>query len=113
MKPVQLTWMDNPTIQGGQMAILTGDPARAETVVMRFKFPANRPAPHSRPHAEIVTVLSGRVGYGEGSKFDTSIVVFPHIVMAENAGAILDQMYPFWHGGGLSREHFAGWRDAA
>ena len=45
VKPVQLTWMVNPTIQGGQMAILTGDPARAETVVMRFKFPANRPAP--------------------------------------------------------------------
>ena len=45
VKPDQLTWMDNPTIQGGQMAILTGDPARAETVVMRFKFPANRPTP--------------------------------------------------------------------
>jgi quercetin dioxygenase-like cupin family protein len=73
VKPDQLSWMDNPTIQGGQMAILTGDPTKAETVVMRFKFPANRrQPPHSHPHAEIVTVLSGSVGYGEGGKFDTS-----------------------------------------
>jgi len=42
-------------------------------VAMRFKFPANRrQPPHSHPHAEIVTVLSGRVGYGEGELFDTS-----------------------------------------
>jgi quercetin dioxygenase-like cupin family protein len=67
VKPDQLTWMDNPTIQGGQMAILIGDLTKAETVVMRFKFPANRrQPPHSHPHAEIVTVLSGSVGYGEG-----------------------------------------------
>jgi quercetin dioxygenase-like cupin family protein len=73
VNPDQLTWIDNPTIQGGSMAILTGDPTKAETVVMRFKFPANRrQPPHSHPHAEIVTVLSGSVGYGEGSKFDTS-----------------------------------------
>jgi quercetin dioxygenase-like cupin family protein len=48
------------------MVILTGDPTKAETVVMRFKFPANgRQRPHSHPHAEIVTMLSGSFGYGE------------------------------------------------
>ena len=100
--PDQLNWIDNPTIQGGKIAVLTGDPTKAETVVMRVKFPANRrQPPHSHPHAEIVTLLSGSLGYGEGESFDTSkgqiggagtFAIVPanqaHFVWTENEEAI-------------------------
>lgn len=69
----QVAWRDNPTLQGGKMAVLAGDPTKAGPVVMRFKIPANtKHQPHLHPHAEVVTVLSGRIGYGEGEKFDAS-----------------------------------------
>jgi len=107
VRPDQLNWMVNPTIQGGEMAVLTGDPTKAETVVMRFKFPPNRQhAPHSHPHSEIVTVLRGRMGYGEGDKFDTSkgeisgagtFAIVPanqaHFVWTENEEAVVQVQF--------------------
>ena len=48
VEPDQLNWRVNPTIQGGQMAVLTGDPFKSEPDVMRFKFPANRRQPPTR-----------------------------------------------------------------
>ena len=58
---------------GRKAAVLFGDPTKAGTVVLRFKFPANRQTPpHRQPYAEYTTILSGKVYYGEGEKFDTS-----------------------------------------
>lgn len=69
----QIIWRDNPTLAGGKLALLAGDPTQEGPVVMRFKLPANtKHQPHWHPHREIVTVLSGRIGYGEGEKFDPS-----------------------------------------
>ena len=47
ISPTMLTWKDNPAIpQGGQMAILIGDPKKTgETVVQRVLFPANYAVP--------------------------------------------------------------------
>ena len=75
VKPEQLTWKDNPTIpKGGQAATLLGDPTKAGGVVVtRVKFPANyKIPPHTHSYAEVVTVISGSVGFGTGDKFDTS-----------------------------------------
>jgi len=40
------------------------------------------------------------LGAAKGASVTLRSSFFRHIVMAENAGALLDQMYPFWHGGG-------------
>ncbi len=70
--PDALVWKDNPNIpKGAQVAVLQGDPTKAEVVVQRVKFPANyKVPPHTHPYAENITVISGRVGLGMGEKFD-------------------------------------------
>jgi hypothetical protein len=89
VKPDQLTWMDIPTIQGDQMAILTGDPARAETVAMRFKFPANHPAPAlTSPRRNLDFAQRSRWLAAKGASLTLRSSSFRHIVMAENAGAL-------------------------
>jgi len=67
-----MTWKDNPAIpKGGEVAVLQGDPTKAEVIVQRVKLPANyKVPPHTHPYAENVTVISGRVGLGMGEKFD-------------------------------------------
>ena len=72
VKPNELTWKDNPALpKGAQFAVLVGDPTKAETVVQRVKFPANyQVPPHTHPYAEVVTVISGSIGFGMGEKFD-------------------------------------------
>ena len=74
VKPDALTWKDNPNIpKGGQVAVLVGDPTKAEVVVQRVKLPANyKVPPHTHPYAETVTVISGSVGFGMGEKFDAT-----------------------------------------
>ena len=69
----ELKWFDVPLVAGGKAALLLGDPTKAGTVVLRFKFPPNRRTPpHRHPYAEYTTILSGKVYYGEGEKFDAS-----------------------------------------
>jgi quercetin dioxygenase-like cupin family protein len=69
----QLIWFDVPLVKGGKAAVLHGDPTKAGTVVLRFKFPPNRQTPpHRHPYAEYTTILSGNVYYGEGEAFDAS-----------------------------------------
>ena len=75
--PVQTTiaakdvqWGPAPPVfaPGAQMAVLHGDPSKAETFVLRLKFPKGfHVAPHRHPGAEIVTVISGtyRIGVGD------------------------------------------------
>ena len=74
VKPDSLTWKDNPNIpKGGQVAVLVGDPTKAEVIVQRVKLPANyKVPPHTHPYAETVTVISGSVGLGMGEKFDAT-----------------------------------------
>jgi quercetin dioxygenase-like cupin family protein len=71
VKAEQVPWKDHPVFPGAYLAILVGDPTKAETVVQRVKFPPNyRVAPHTHPYAEVVTVLSGTLGSGMGEKFE-------------------------------------------
>ena len=72
VKPNELTWKDNPALpKGAQFAVLLGDPTKAEMVVQRVKFPANyQVPPHTHPYSEVVTVISGSIGFGMGEKFD-------------------------------------------
>jgi quercetin dioxygenase-like cupin family protein len=56
----QLKWVDVPLVAGGKAAVLFGDPTKAGTVVLRFKFPPNRQTPpHRHPYAEFTTILKG------------------------------------------------------
>jgi quercetin dioxygenase-like cupin family protein len=70
--PNAITWKDNPALpKGGEVAVLQGDPTKADVIVQRVKLPANyKVPPHTHPYAENVTVISGRVGLGMGEKFD-------------------------------------------
>ena len=72
VKPDELTWKAHTALPpGAQVAILIGDPTKAEVVVQRVKFPPNyQIPPHTHPYAEVVTVLSGSVGFGMGEKLD-------------------------------------------
>jgi quercetin dioxygenase-like cupin family protein len=108
VKPDELTWKANPALPpGSQFAILMGDPTKSEVVVQRVKFPPNyQIPPHTHPYAEVVTVLSGSMGFGMGEKFDTTkgemvplgtVNVVPvrhaHFGWTGNEGAILQIQY--------------------
>jgi quercetin dioxygenase-like cupin family protein len=71
IKAEEIAWKEHPFFKGAQTAILVGDPTKPDTVVQRMKFPANyKVAPHSHPYSEVVTVISGSVGFGVGEQFD-------------------------------------------
>jgi len=75
-------------------------------VVSRTKLPANyQIPPHTHPYAEVVTVLSGSVGFGMGEKLEKTgematagtLNVVPakhaHFTWTGNEGAILQVQY--------------------
>jgi len=74
--PDELIWMPSPPAipKGAQMAVITGDPTKAGSVVVqRVKFPPNYIVPpHTHPYDEIVTIISGPVVFGMGEKVDPS-----------------------------------------
>ena len=54
---------------GAQVAVLAGNPGRAEPFILRLKVPAGYTIPpHRHPTAERVTVISGAVFVGAGEK---------------------------------------------
>jgi quercetin dioxygenase-like cupin family protein len=56
---------------GAQIAVLAGDPTRPVPYTVRLKFPANYVIPaHSHPTDENVTVVSGELFMGMGSKVE-------------------------------------------
>jgi hypothetical protein len=92
------------------MAVISGDPSKAEPFVIRGQFPAGyRVAAHWHPTAENMTVLSGTVALGMGDKFDEaglkdlpagSYAVLPaemrHFFMSKTAATIqVHGMGPF------------------
>jgi quercetin dioxygenase-like cupin family protein len=69
--PETLTWRQHPLFKEAQIAILFGDPRKAEMVVQRVKFPPNFIIPpHTHPYTEFNTVISGSAGWGMGETFD-------------------------------------------
>jgi ketosteroid isomerase-like protein len=68
-----LTWSDPPPVlpPGAKMAVVAGDPSKAEPFALRLQTPAGwKVAPHWHPTDENVTVLSGAVALGMGDSFD-------------------------------------------
>ena len=67
-----LTWGDAPPVlpAGAKMAVVSGDPSKAELYAIRVQMPAGyKIAPHWHPTDEHVTVLSGTFGLGMGETF--------------------------------------------
>ena len=70
-------WGDAPAVlkKGAKMAVLQGDPGKAEPYTIRLSLPAGyRVAPHSHTHTENVTVVSGTLYVGMGDTFDTKVM---------------------------------------
>jgi quercetin dioxygenase-like cupin family protein len=56
---------------GAQITVLSGNPMQATPYTIRLKFPANYVIPaHSHPSDENVTVVSGQLFMGMGTKVD-------------------------------------------
>ena len=71
VKADAVVWKPHPLFNGAQIALLVGDPAKAETIVQRLKFPPNhKVAQHTHTYTEVATVLSGSLGLGTGAKFE-------------------------------------------
>lgn len=70
--PERLPWADEPILpKGAKSALLVGDPNKPGVFIAYLKFPPNYKVPsHSHPFAEVITVLSGKLGNGMGEKFD-------------------------------------------
>ena len=72
-KTAKLNWMDGPPglPSGSKFAVVSGDPSKEGTFVIRAKFPSGYAVPaHHHPTDEHVSVLSGSLGYGMTDKLD-------------------------------------------
>jgi ketosteroid isomerase-like protein len=68
-----LKWGDAPPSlpPGGKIAVISGDPSKAEPFVIRVQVPAGyKVAPHWHPGDENLTILSGTVAVGMGDSWD-------------------------------------------
>ena len=73
--PADMKWGPAPAVfpKGAEMAVLSGDPAKAGTFVVRLKMPAGYMVPaHHHPTDEYVTIISGDFSLGMGDKLDTA-----------------------------------------
>jgi quercetin dioxygenase-like cupin family protein len=72
--PAKLEWADTgPPWPNTQVAVLKGDPSKAESFVIRWRCPDNyKIPPHVHPAAEAVTVLQGTFHIGRGETFDAA-----------------------------------------
>jgi quercetin dioxygenase-like cupin family protein len=78
----ELVWKDDPGLpKGAQSTILVGDPSKAETIVLRVKFPPHyKVPPHTHTWSEVVTVLSGTCWNGMGDDMEKGVVLKPRSV---------------------------------
>jgi len=72
LAPDEIVFRDDPAFpNGGQTALLHGDPDKPGLFILRIKFPPNYVVPpHTHPGFETVTVLTGAMGSGMGPKAD-------------------------------------------
>jgi len=71
----EFPWGPAPAVfpPGAEMAVLEGDPSKAEPFTVRLRFPNGyRIQPHTHPTTENVTVLTGTFLAGMGIQFDES-----------------------------------------
>ena len=80
-RPKDIKWMDGPSTlpPGLKMAVLEGDPKQPGLVTMRLKLPPNYTIkPHTHPHDERVTIISGTLYFGMGDKIETKKAMAMH-----------------------------------
>ncbi|MDB4889661.1 MAG: anti-ECFsigma factor, ChrR [Gemmatimonadetes bacterium] len=68
-------WGPAPAVfpAGAQMAVMQGNPGKAEPFTVRLRFPSGYTiAPHWHPTDENVTVISGTLRLGMGKKFESN-----------------------------------------
>ena len=72
LAPEEIIFRDDPAFpNGGQTALLHGDPTKPGLFILRIKFPPNYVVPpHTHPGFETVSVLTGAMGSGMGEKAD-------------------------------------------
>jgi quercetin dioxygenase-like cupin family protein len=75
----ELVWKDDTVLpKGAQSAVLVGDPSKAETIVLRVKFPPHyKVPPHTHPWSEVVTMLSGTCWNGMGDDMEKGVMLKP------------------------------------
>lgn len=77
----KIEWGPAPAVfpRGAQMAVMQGDPSKAELFTVRLRFPDGyRIAPHTHPTDEHVTVIEGTLLVGMGEKFErTGMLTLP------------------------------------
>ena len=74
-KAPELKWGPAPPVfpTGAKMAVLQGDPGKAEQFTVRLDFPAGYTiAPHFHPTDEHITVITGTFLVGMGDKIDAA-----------------------------------------
>lgn len=73
LNETDVQWGDAPPSlpKGAKLAVLQGDPSKAEPFVIRAIFPPNYKVPaHWHPSTENITVLKGSLYMGAGQKLD-------------------------------------------
>src|SRR5262245_62810191 len=73
VSPHDIKWGDPPPVfeKGASFAVISGDPGKSGTFVVRLKMPAGyKIMPHWHPTDEHVTVLAGTFALGMGEKLD-------------------------------------------
>jgi quercetin dioxygenase-like cupin family protein len=75
----EVVWKDDPALpKGAQTAVLIGDPSKAETIVLRAKFPPHfKIPPHNHTWSEVVTVLNGTCWNGMGDDMEKGVMLKP------------------------------------
>ncbi len=81
-----IQWGPAPPIfpKGAEMAVLQGDPSKAEEFTVRLRMPNGyKIAPHTHPTVENVTVLKGTFFAGMGEQFsEANLKAFPRDAFA-------------------------------
>ena len=74
----ELVWKQDSLFKDAQIINLLGDPTKAEPIVLRVKFPPNfKIPPHTHPHSEVVTVLSGTFWNAMGDDLEKGVMLKP------------------------------------
>ncbi len=74
----ELVWKQDSLFKEARIVNLLGDPTKAETTVLRVKFPPNfKIPPHTHPVSEVVTVLSGTFWNAMGDDPEKGVMLKP------------------------------------
>ena len=74
----ELVWKQDLLFKDAQSVKLLGDPTKAETIVMRVKFPPHfKIPPHTHRNVEVVTVLSGTLWNAMGDDLEKGVMLKP------------------------------------